>query len=99
MVLFYFSTLIFLCVYTYACMHVHMCVCMQRLHVWSEDNLKESVLSFHHVGSGALPQAASVFALSLFAGPVNDFKETHPILLSDSNMVLLQCSTKDKSKS
>lgn len=67
--------------------------------MWSEDNLKESVLSFHHVGSGALPQAASVFALSLFAGPVNDFKETHPVLLSDSNMVLLQrSSTKAKAR-
>lgn len=68
--------------------------------MWSEDNLKESVLSFHHVESGALLQAASVYTLSLFAGPVNNFKETFPILLSDSNMVLLQCSsTKDKSKS
>lgn len=29
------------------CVHVHVTVC-----IWSEDNLQESVLCFHHLGHG-----------------------------------------------
>lgn len=66
--------------HTHVCMHVYVSSNVSKLHTWrSENNLKESALSFHYVGPRNWTQIVSLgdksfYPLSYFAGSVDTYE-------------------------